>query len=332
MVTFDRSLAEIARAQFGLITREQAAAAGIDAAELRRQVRDGMLVSRGRRVFGSPFTPETPMVALAALMLDVGGKVWATGPTAAALLGWDGFTLRPPFHLLMERGRFVERPGHVIHTSAFMNNIDRRTVMGLPTTAGARTLIELARLASISTVDLTTALDSAVRDWHTNEDHLHRRIAALRGHGRHGIRRLIAVIEGHELSRGGHSWLEREFLRLIGEAGLPRPETQVVLARSGRSLVRVDARFPGSPVVAEVLGYRWHRTPAQMSRDADRLNALVAQGLDPYQFTYEHVTSRPMVVVTTLREALDRAARAFASADVLPRQLPLTQTRGPQPA
>ena len=31
-----------------------------------------------------------------------------------------------------------------------------------------------------------------------------------------------AIVEGRERTRGGHSWLEREFLRLVADAGLPR--------------------------------------------------------------------------------------------------------------
>ena len=102
---------------------------------------------------------------------------------------------------------------------------------------------------------------------------------ALRTKGRHGIPSLLDVLAGHEVTRGGHSWLEREYLRLLAAAGLPRPITQAVLARAGDRFVRVDCRFPGSAVVVELLGYRFHRTPLQMARDAERLNALVLAGL-----------------------------------------------------
>jgi hypothetical protein len=50
--------------------------------------------------------------------------------------------------------------------------------------------------------------------------------------------------------------------------------TQQVLSRAGDHLVRVDCYFPGTNVVVELLGYRYHRTVARMSRDAARLNAL----------------------------------------------------------
>ena len=64
------------------------------------------------------------------------------------------------------------------------------------------------------------------------------------------------------------------------------------------------ADSPGTPVIVELLGYRWHRTEAQMSRDAERLNALTMQGLAPLQFTYQQVTRGPTTVVATTRAAL----------------------------
>ena len=124
------------------------------------------------------------------------------------------------------------------------------------------------------------------------------------------MRTLLDVIDGAEVTRGGHSWLEREYLRIIAAAGLPRPETQVVLSRARDRLVRVDAFFPSTRVVGEVLGYRFHRTRDQMRRDAERMNALVLDGFVPVQHTYEQVVDHADEVVVDLRRALrlDRAA------------------------
>ncbi len=133
---------------------------------------------------------------------------------------------------------------------------------------------------------------------------MHRRITQLRSSGRYGIPQLLAVIEGSEISRGGHSWLERTFLELCERAVLPRPRTQQVLTKAGDRLVRVDCRFPGTRVVVELLGYRWHRTRAQMSRDTERLNALVLDGFLPIQFTYNQVTLDPGGTVDTVRRTL----------------------------
>jgi very-short-patch-repair endonuclease len=69
-------------------------------------------------------------------------------------------------------------------------------------------------------------------------------------------------------------------------------------------MIRVDFRFPGTPIFVEVLGYRYHRTPDQLRRDAERTNALVAAGYRPYQFSYEQVVESPTEVIEQTRCAL----------------------------
>ena len=163
-------------------------------------------------------------------------------------------------------------------------SIDRATIDGLPATSPARTLIDLARF--VGPKQLTAAVDSALRDRLTSELHLHRRIVALRSRGRYGIPKLLAVIEGSEASRGGHSWLERRFLELCASAGLPKPSAQQVMARTNEHLVRVDCHFPGTRVVVELLGYRWHADVA----------------------AYDDVTTRADWVLDQLRFALASVA------------------------
>ena len=298
-----RSLGDVATGQFGTVTREQLHAAGYSRAELRRQIQSGVLEQTGAHTYRSPLQPVTELHDLAGLLLDCGPNAWASGPTAAALHGMDGYTLSPPFHVTVLRGRNVQRARHRIHTTTFLPPVDQCVIEGIAVTTAARTLIDLSRTATRR--ELTTALDSALRDGRVSEAWLHRRIARLRARGRYGIPKLLDVIEGIEATRGGHSWLERRFLELVAEAGLPLPSTQQVLARTNdRRLVRVDCRFEGTPVVVELLGYRWHRDETQMTRDADRFNALLLEGLAPLQFTYRPVTTAPRQVIATTTTAL----------------------------
>ncbi len=147
--------------------------------------------------------PPKHRTALASVIEGIGGICLACGPTAAALHRFDGFRLRPPFHVVIERERNVRRLGHGIHTTFAMARIDRAVVDGIPVLTPTRTLIDIS--GQVDAARLTTALDSALRDGGTSEDFLHRRIAALRTSGRYGIPRLLAVIEGGEITRGGQS-------------------------------------------------------------------------------------------------------------------------------
>jgi hypothetical protein len=200
------------------------------------------------------------------------------------------------------RGRDIKRIGHRVHTTTRLDLIDRCTIGDIRSLSGVRTLLDLARVETVE--QLTIAFDSGLRDGKFNEALVHRRIVAMRSSGRFGIPKLLDAIEGVEAIRGGHSWLEREYLRIIDAAGLPLPDTQQVLTRAQDRLVRVDFRFPGTPVVVEVLGYRYHRSTEQLRRDAARMNALIADGLLPYQFPYEQIVSEPDQVVEETRNAL----------------------------
>jgi hypothetical protein len=302
MTNLNRRLTTVATGQLGAFSREQAHAVGATDEQLRSRVMSGFLLQSGPNVFRLPGSSTDPLAELSALVIDVGGDVVVSRHTAAALHGFSGYALKPPFDLSVGRDRYVTRIGHRIHQVGDLDLIDRAVVGKLPVTRGARTLIDLARTESET--QLRIALDDGLRDGRFSEDSLHRRIVALRRSGRYGIPALLRAIEGAEAVSGAHSWLEREFLRLIAAAGLPRPDPQVVLTRASDRLVRVDFRFPGTPVVVEVLGYTWHASKDNLSRDAARLNALLDIGMRPYQYTYEMIVETPDHVVENVRRAL----------------------------
>ena len=54
--------------------------------------------------------------------------------------------------------------------------------------------------------------------------------------------------------------------------------------------MRVDCRFPGTRVVVELLGYRWHRTNEQMAATPLGSMRSSSTGFAPMQFTYDQVT------------------------------------------
>lgn len=213
--------------------------------------------------------------ALEDLVADIGEPCWVSGTTAAALHGFDGFGLRPPFHVTTGRERNLRRIGHVLHTTNEIPLIDRTHVFDVPVLTPTRTLIDIAR--STDSAQLTAAVDSALRDGGTSEHFLHSRINALRASGRQGPAALLRVIEGCEITRGGQSWLEREVLRLLDAAGLPRPATQVVLSRRGDKIIRVDFHFPGTRVVVEA--HRSDRSspwrPRRFGEDRNQLHVCV---------------------------------------------------------
>ena len=306
MTTTDRRLVTIATGQLGSFTRAQARDAGVSDRQLRSRIQSGFLTQTGPHTFRLAGAVETLTTQLSDLVLDIGQPVWVAGPTAAALHGFDGYALRRPFHLLVPRRRSLHRHDVVSHRATVIDLIDGARVDQLPVTSAVRTLIDLARVEPAAA--LSAAIDSALRDGLMSERLLHRRIVALRSQGRYGLPMLMEVLDGNEIRRGGHSFLEREYLAMFAGAGLPKPDTQAVLNGDGDRLLRVDCRFPGTPVVVELLGYRWHRSRAQMSHDAARMNSMLSSGLQPYQFTYSQVVTESELVIATTTQALQRWA------------------------
>lgn len=305
-----RWLAEEATNQLGNITHHQTELAGLTENERRGLIRDGVLERAGAHVLRSPFVERTMLGDLAALVADCGTGAVASGPTAAAVYGWDGYRLEPPFHVTMKRGRLVKRSGHHIHTTIDLDAIDVTRVGGIPVFTAERELIDLSRY--VPRPRLGVALDCALRDRVTTEDRIHERIVDLRTSGRHGVTKLIDVIEGAEITRGGHSWLERRFLTVCRQGHIPKPITQQVVTSSKGRLVRVDFRFRDTMVLVEVLGYRWHRgSRSQFNRDVERMNELLRSGFHPLQFTYDHVTAEADWVINQVREALGMPIFSF---------------------
>ena len=297
----EQGLGAIARGQHGAFLFEQAHQAGIPAHVLRGWISSGLLDRFGTRTLRSALDPPTEADLAASHILDLKPVAWLARHTAASIHHLDTFgALSTPFHVVLERGAFAKRNDLVVHTTNDLPLSDRVFVDGLPVTNPVRTIIDLAR--SEPPKRLTAMIDGALRDRLLTEETLLTRIAQLRCQGRHGVPTLLAVIEGSEASRGGHSWLERRYLELAAGAGLPPPQTQRHVGRVDGRLIRVDCYYPEADMVVELLGYRWHRSKSQIARDAERVNRLTLDGRLVLQFTYEQVTLAPKVVIDSVVE------------------------------
>ena len=104
--------------------------------------------------------------------------------------------------------------------------------------------------------------------------------------------------------------LERRFLRLIREAGLPRPRCQVVFRDGTRTVARVDFLFAETRVVVEVSGRVGHASDADRRDDARRRNELTLRhGCPVVEFTTADVIEDPGYVIATVRQALAASVR-----------------------
>jgi hypothetical protein len=302
----DERFNAIAATQLGLATVEQALAIGFTRPQIRRRVARDQWEWEGREVLAVCGAPRSWERALLGGLLELGEASWVSHRAVAALFGFDGFP-RVPVEFTVLRDRRFLRSELSVHTTRRLESIDRHTLGQFRCVSATRTVLDLARDGHVDEVE--RALDGAVRGGWSSPAFAERRLAALRGKGRAGVRLLEQVL----IDAGGHSWLERRFLELVRRAGLPRPRCQAVFARNGTAVARVDFHFEPEPLVVEVSGRRGHSTDLDRQRDAHRRNELQYLGRVVVEFTSGDLRRRPDAVVRVVREHLHRLRSGHAS-------------------
>ncbi len=216
-------------------------------------------------------------------------------------LRWLGIDVPEPHHpeFLVPRDRRAIPNWVTVHTTVKWDNGDIIRRHGVRTTTATRAVIDYAA-QGVSAGDLEHAIDEAIRLRRTALVRLKRRLAGLSGKGHHGCALLRELL----LDSGGESHLERRFLRLLREQGLPRPECQVVFKRDGETVARVDFVFPNERVIVEVSGRIGHTSDRDRQRDARRRNHLQSLGNEVIEFTTADVIDDPGYVLATLRASL----------------------------
>jgi very-short-patch-repair endonuclease len=293
----ERLLLGRAARQFGCATDRQALEAGLTRAQIRYRLQTGRFVRLGAgvlRIEGSPWSWEQQLMAG---LLSLGASAVVSHRAAAALHRFDGFEAGK-VEFSMSRSARGLSSNWVVHTTRRLERLDRTWVGPFACTSASRTIVDLARGARPA--ELERAIDSAVRDGLTSPTFLRKRLEDLRGPGRYGVQMLDELL----VDAGGHSPLERAFLRLVRLTGLPRPTCQRIFRKDGKTVARVDFSFEPLPVVAEVSGRLGHQSDAERAKDARRRNELQALGLVALEFTYRDVLDRPMSVIETLSACL----------------------------
>jgi hypothetical protein len=292
------AVCETAAKQHGAISHKQLRSAGMSTKAQHTAIATGWLVPVEPAVVVIAGSPDTWHRQLWIGLLPLDERGWVSHEAAARLHGLDRSKEGVVEFTVPRRSRMLTCSA-IVHTTGHVGPFDVLTVSGVQCASATRTIIDLAR-ARIPAVRLEAAIDSAVRLGLSAPIVLERRLAELRGSGRWGARRLDQLL----VDSGGESMLERRFLGLMREAGLPRPTTQAVQRSDGRHVARVDFLFEPFPVVVEVTGRRGHSLPAERDRDAQRRNELTDLGFRVYEYTWAHVTQRRSWVVSTMRRRL----------------------------
>lgn len=185
------------------------------------------------------------------------------------------------------------RPGIRFHRTRLLPRADRRTKDGLPVTAPARTLVDLA--SQMAERELERALDEALMRRLLRERDL--LIALDRSRGRAGAGRLRALI-GDGLTKGAtRSEAERRFRRLVRAAEFPAPEFNVSV---GPYLL--DALWREHRVAVELDSYRFHG--GRVPFETDRVRDADLTAFKVLRFTWRRLTRQPEAVAATVAREL----------------------------
>lgn len=232
-----------------------------------------------------------------AAVLSCGEDAVLSHSSAAALWGIGAGAGKIEVTVGTASGR--RQPDLVAHRRALTSE-DRATHDGIPLTCPIRTLLDLA--IRLDARRLERAVNEADRLDLGDPETLRAALEARKG--QRGIAGLRAVLDRRTF-RLTRSELERRFLPLAAQAGLPVPQT-----RQWVNGFEVDFYWLDLGLVVETDGLRYHRTPAQQARDRLRDQAHAAAGLTPLRFTHAQVRFEAEHVRETLRAVARRLGSA----------------------
>jgi very-short-patch-repair endonuclease len=180
--------------------------------------------------------------------------------------------------------------GIAAHRRSNLRPEDVTTYRGIPVTTPSATIVDIA--SALDRHGVEAAINVADQRGLLTPPALRSFVDAMPPRpGRGKVRRVL----DRRTFTFTRSQLERRFLPIARDAGLPSPQTAVHL-----NGYEVDFHFPTIGLVVETDGLRYHRTPAQQTRDRVRDQTHTAAGLTTLRFTHEQIRYQRDYVRRTL--------------------------------
>lgn len=282
-----------------MIARRQLLGLGFSSEAIRHRIAVGRLHPMYRGIYSVGRPSLTQHGRLMAAVLACGDGALLSHSSAAAL--WRiGFEERGQVELSLPSQSHRKVPGLRIHRRPTLTERHLTREYGIPVTTPLQTLIDMA--LRLDRAGVERMINEADKYNLTNPPQL-RRVLDERS-GEPGVARLRRILDRRTF-RFTREELERRFLPLAAEAGLPVPLTGQIVNE-----FEVDFFWPGLGLVVETDGLRYHRTPAEQARDRLRDQAHTAAGLTQLRFTHEQVRYEPDYVCRILAQTASRFAIA----------------------
>lgn len=301
-----RAARSLAERQHDVITYGQLRALGFGRGAIEHRIEIGRLhsVRRGVYAVGRRTLSREGHWMAAVLVCGDGRPGWGAGSdegaclshgSAAALLG-IGLETRGLIEVSVRSKRDRQHSGIRVHRRSGMGDEDVGLCKRIPVTSPAQTIIDLSARHDRMTVE--RMVDEADRLDLITPPKLRAELAHHSGEP--GVARLRTWLD-RRIFRLTRSRLERLFLPLAKDVGLPVPETKVWV-----NGFEVDFLWADLRLVVETDSLRHHRTPAEQARDHLRDQTHAAAGFTPLRFTHEQVRYEPEHVRAVLGDVARR--------------------------
>lgn len=283
-------IAQIAGSQAGVVTRGELIGAGVTPAEIKRRLAKGLLLTEYRGVYRVGHRAPSPEATYLAAVKACGEEAGLSGRPAGWLLRLlKGAPPRP--EVTSPRQRDI--PGLATQCCRALDRRDLIMFRGIPVTTVPRTLIDLAAL--LKEDQLARVCHEASVVHRTTPADVERALGRKpNAPGAATLRRILRGDVHLTLSK-----LEREFLRLLREQGLPLPETNK--PADGRY---VDCRWPELRLTVELDSYRYHGSRHAWEQDHRRAREAYARGDDFRRYNWGDVFEEPAAMLAELHRLL----------------------------
>jgi hypothetical protein len=234
-------LPTLASRQHGVISVWQLIDLGWSHAAIARAVRDGYLIRIHRGVYAVGHTRLTARGRWMAAVLACGDGALLSHRAGTAL-----HDLWPVPSGLIDVTAVTARrnDGVRCHRARTLHPADRDVVDGIPVTGLPRIFLDMAEI--LTAQRLRTLLEQAQRRDLLNPPRIDAML--VRSNGRRGVPKLRAALaELHDEAPWTQSELERNFLEFVRAAGLPEPQTNVVVDE-----ILADCFWPEHNLIAEL--------------------------------------------------------------------------------
>lgn len=299
---WDLEIAALANHQHGLVTLAQLEELGMDRRTASARVVAGRLHRVHEGVFAVGYPRLSPDAVLTAAVLACGPGAVLSHGSAATLWGfWSEDSDK--VHVIAPNRRGRSPKGIAAHRDGWLPASDVTEVRGIPCTTVTRTLLDQA--AMLKPWELRRSLGEAEVMRLINQKELRSQI--YRGRGRRGVARLrLLADEIHPQTKRSRSELERMFLHVCLQVGLPQPEVNVTLQVGDRRF-KPDFLWRPQRLILEADSRRFHDTDVAFVDDRRREQRLQLAGWRVSRCTWEQVEFEPGVLAETVRRLLAQA-------------------------